>query len=186
VAHIYSLKDTYSGLHTKTVVNNEPPGSLYLISGTYEGYILLGRIIAKITHTQAGSILWVNTFFLHLWMRIPSILAELLLGIVAFVLVAKKKDDKNALLSASLIWFNPVIFYNGTLWGQMDSLNNVFFLISLFLAFKKKYMLSILSFAISLYIKLSLLPLLPFYFIFLYFISKKNIKHILISSIVAI
>lgn len=188
-AHIYSYADTYTSKHLEKLSNNQPPGSIYVLSANYETYILVGKLIAKLTHTQAGSILWVNTFFLHIWMRIPSIVAELLLGVCAYFLVAKTKDDRQGLLTASLLWFNPVIFYNGTLWGQMDSLNNLFFLFALLLAFNRKYILSIFSYAISIYIKLSLLPLLPFYFTFLFFLSKRNIKTLsigIISTLIAV
>ena len=185
VAHIYSLSDTYSSKHLGNLLNNQPPGTLYALSATYETYIIAGKLIAHITHTKAGSILWVNTFFLHLWMRFPSILAELIMGILAYLLVAQKKDDTSGLLAAGLIWFNPALFYNSTLWGQMDSINNVFFILSLFFAFRKNILLSVFSYAVSLYIKLSLLPLLPFYVIFLFFLCGKKLFPLIRSFLLA-
>lgn len=184
VSHIYGLADTYKPTHVKTIVNNEPPGSLYIISGTYETYILIGKMFAKITHTLPGSNVWVNTLLDTILMKTPAIITDLLMGVLAYLLVIKEKGRKRALLSASLIWFNPVIFYNSAIWGQMDSLNNFFFVLSLFLAFRKNFLLSLISFVFSVYIKFSLLPLLPFYGMFLYFLSEKKWKILIIDALV--
>jgi len=100
--------------------------------------------------------------------------------------VAKEAGRKKGLFAAALLLFNPVIFYNSAIWGQTDSLNNFFFLLSLFFAFRKNIIFSVLAFAISIYIKLSLLPLLPFYFVFLFFLSKKNITKILAGILLSI
>jgi Gpi18-like mannosyltransferase len=182
IAHVYSFADTYEKTHlsvSKLHPNNQPPGTLYIVYGAYEGYITTGKIIAKITHTQAGSILWVNTTLQHIFLRLPQILADIGLGILAYFLVSEK-GKKSAIISAGLILFNPVLIYNSTIWGQMDSINNFFFLLSLFFAFRKKLFFSLFSLTVSLFIKFSLLPLLPIYFIFLYFISGKNWKRILL------
>jgi Gpi18-like mannosyltransferase len=178
-AHIYSLADTYSGHHTTTVVNNEPPGTLYIFSATYESYIVLGKLIAKLTHTEPGSIQFVNSYLLHLMMRLPSILTDFGMGFLAYLLVRREKGEKKAALASGLILLNPVVLWNSSVWGQTDSLNNFFFLLSLFLAFRKNYILSIISYTLSLYIKLSLLPLVPFYVVFLFFHSGKNWKQLL-------
>lgn len=184
--HVHGLAATYKGGYNTTVVNNEPPGTLYIISGTYEVYILLGKMIAKLTHTAPGSLQFVNSYLLHLLMRLPSVFTDLGMGILAYLLVAKKKDDQRGVLAAGLIVLNPIIFYNSSVWGQTDSLNNFFFLLSLFLAFRKKYIFSILAYACSLYIKLSLLPLLPFYFVFLFFSSQKQWKPVVIGTLLSV
>jgi len=63
----------------------------------------------------------------------------------------------------------------------MDSINNLFFLVSIFLAFRKRIIFSILFYAVSLYTKFSLLPLMPFYFLFLFYISGRNLKKIFVG-----
>jgi Gpi18-like mannosyltransferase len=119
-------------------------------------------------------------------MKIPSLLTDLGMGLLAYLLVAKEMGRKRGLLAASLVLFNPVIFYNSAIWGQTDSLNNFFFLLSLFFVYRKNILLSMLFFAASLYVKLSLLPLLPFYLVFLFFITKKDLKKILIGIVLCV
>jgi len=183
IAHVYNFAATYvTTTHHSTFVispNNQAPGLLYILSGAYELWIATGKVIAHLTHTPVGSIAAVNTYLQHIFMKIPSFITDLGMGLLAYLLVAKEVGRKRGLLAASLILFNPVIFYNSAIWGQTDSLNNFFFLLSLFFAFRKNIIFSVLAFAISIYIKLSLLPLLPFYIVFLFFTSKKNTKKIL-------
>lgn len=189
IAHIYGLADTYSPLHllfSKPLPNNQPPGTLYILSGTYELYIQVGKFIGQMSRQQPGSMFWVNTRLLHIFMHFPSLLADILMGSIAYIFIKRTSQKKFALLGTIAIWFNPVIIYNSALWGQLDSLNNLFFLLSLFFAFEKKYFFSIFSLAISFYIKLSLLPLLPFYLVFLYYISHKQWKKIFIFLSISI
>lgn len=184
-AHIYGLAKTYEPGYTQILVNHMPPGTLYVASGAYESYVLAGKVINKLTDTAAGSLHWVNTYLFHSMMRFPGILADLAIGILLYLIVRKESTAKRGILAASLVWFNPVIIYNSTIWGQMDGITNFFFVSSLFLAFQKQYILSILTFAGSIFIKFSLLPLFPFYFIFLYFLSGKQWKKILIGLALA-
>lgn len=186
VAHVYNLADSYTGRHTTTITNNEPPGTLYFATSTYETYIMLGKLIAKLTHTTPGSIQFVNSYLLHLMMRLPSFLTDFGMGLLAYLLVRKEQGDRRGILAAALILLNPIVFYNSSVWGQTDSLNNFFFLLSLFLAFQRRYVFSIVSFAVSLYIKLSLLPLLPFYAVFLFFHSKRNWKQLLLGGVLSV
>lgn len=183
VAHVHNFAATYTTAthHSSysTSINNQAPGLIYILSGAYELWITTGKVIAHLTHTAPGSITAVNTYLQHIFMKFPSMLTDLGMGLIAYLLVAAKAGRKRGLWAAALVLFNPVIFYNSAVWGQTDSLNNFFFILSLLFAFRKNTIFSILAFAISLYIKLSLLPLLPFYLIFLFFISQKNLKKIL-------
>lgn len=185
-AHVQNFAATYTtptrhSADFTTLPNNQPPGSLYILTGSYELWISAGKLISRLTNTVPGSITAVNTILQHTIMKIPSLITDLGMGLIAYLLVAKQVGRKKGLLATSLILFNPVIFYNSAIWGQMDSINNFFFLLSLFLAFRKNIILSILAFAASLFVKLSLLPLLPLYLLFLFFMANKNIKRILLG-----
>lgn len=191
IAHVQNFAATYttSTRHSAeftTSSNNQPPGTIYILSGAYELWITTGKIIARITGTLVGSLLSVNTYLQHFFMKIPSLLTDLGMGLFAYLLVAREMGRRRGLFAASLILFNPVIFYNSAIWGQTDSINNFFFILSLFFAYRKKISLSIFAIATSLYVKLSLIPLLPFYFIFLFFLSNKNIRSILIGILLSV
>lgn len=184
ISHIYGFADTYTTRHltvSQSFPNNQPPGSLYIVSAAFESWILIGKILLHLTHVSMGSNIWVNTHLQHILMKIPPLLSDLLMGFVVYLLVKKEAGEKRGLFAASLVLFTPITFYNSAIWGQMDSLNNVFFLLALFFAYKKHTILSLLAYTASLFIKLSLLPLAPFYFVFLFFMSERNIKRILIG-----
>ncbi|MDP2649809.1 MAG: hypothetical protein Q8P10_03110 [bacterium] len=183
IAHVHNFVATYTTptRHSENFTipaNNQPPGSLYVLSGAYELWITAGKLISRFTHTSVGSIGFVNTYLQHIFMKIPSLLTDLGMGLFAYLLVTKEAGRKRGLFVAMLILFNPIIFYNSAIWGQMDSINNFLFILSLFFAFRKRIIPSIFAFVASIFVKLSLLPLLPFYLIFLFFLSNKNIKKI--------
>lgn len=185
-AHIYGINSTYDHGFVKIIPNTQPPGTQYVLSATYEAYNIVGKVINKLTHTSPGSLNWVNITLLHGFMRIPEIITDLLIGLLIYFLVKKEKNKKLALISSSLFLFNPITIYNSVFWGQTDSITNFFFIFSLFLAFRKNVFLSIFVFAISIYIKLSILPLFPFLLIFLYFNTGKNWKRILVSMFTSV
>lgn len=191
IAYVHNFAATYTTptLHSASFVtppNNQTPGLIYALSGAYELWITTGKVISHLTHTTAGSIIAVNTYLQHIFIKFLPLLTDLGMGLLIYLLVAKEVGKKKGLFAASLFLFNPVIFYNSAVWGQMDSLNNFFFILSLFLAYRKNIIFSMLAFAISLYIKLSLLPLLPFYLVFLFFSSKKDIRKILLGITLSI
>ena len=183
IAHTHGLAATYTGKYSTTVVNNEPPGTLYVMSAAYEFYILEGRIIARLTHTRPGTLIWVNTYLQHITMKLPSLAADLLLGVLSYLIVARIANRKSGLLASSLVLFNPVVWYNSAVWGQMDAVNNMLFLLALYLAFRKRLTLSAVAYALSLYVKVSLLPLLPFYFVYLYFLSGRRMTAVVLSFV---
>lgn len=191
-AHINGFSKTYEDKYVHkikdviTVANNQPPGTIYFISGAYEIYILIGKAVNKITNTQAGSIHFVNTYLLHIMMRFPSAVADILIGVLLYLLTRKEVGEKKSVLAASIVWFNPIVLYNSTIWGQFDSVTSFLFILALFFAFRKNYIISILSFVSSVYIKLSILPLFPFFLVFLYYHSKKQLKKLILGIILSI
>lgn len=186
IAYIYGLKDTYTSSHISfgTLANNQPPGSLYIISSMFNAEILTARLYFKLTKNTPSTISAFNGPVINFFLRIPSMLADLAITMLIYKIVTTFTSLKKGILSANLFLFNPVAIYNSSFWGQMDSLNNLFFLVALFCLFKKRYIFSILAMFLSLYIKLSLLFVLPIFFLLLlYLYSKKNI---IVGSIISV
>lgn len=174
ISFLYNPAETYKPqkLSFGTIPNNMPPGSLYVINLMYYADLNTSKLIMKFTRSEKSQE-FLNGALIDSFLRLPSIIADILMGFLIYIIVKKEKEKKVALMSSAIFLFNPVIWYNSAFWGQMDAVNNLFFLTSLFLFFRKKYFLSVLSFFLSLYIKLSLLPVLPLLFIvFLFKISK--------------
>ena len=91
------------------------------------GYLYILSFLAKIE--KLG--LFDNVYLY----KLPAIIADLLCGILIYKIVFKStKNKKKALISTSLFIFNPAVFANSTLWGQVDiftsltSLGSIYFL----------------------------------------------------------
>jgi len=173
IAYDHQVSDTYSSKYLTygTNPNNQPPGTVYIDLSMYS----LSQIVHFFSPQQPD----IYPFFL----KLPNILADLLIGIMIYYLINKKNKKKYALFGSCLFLLNPVVIYNSAVWGQTDALNNVLFFASLVLLFSNKYFFSILLFFFSLYIKLSLLPLFPLYLLIL---LKKTQFNLLRSCIYVI
>lgn len=175
---VYGYHDVYTGAHieidNKTV--NQPPGSIYLLSFSYFLFEFFSPIISF--DNLYGEHL------LHFFITLPSIMADIVIGIFIYLLAYNKKNS-HPMLASTLFLLNPVIFYNSAFWGQTDALNNVFFILSLFFLFRKNYFLSVFTFLLSIYIKFSLCIFLPLYFFLFIASSKEKVKK-LFSAILAL
>lgn len=122
-------------------------------------------------------------------LKIPSVAADIGIAYMCF-LFAKKLIPNNKKIHALIpifILFNPALFYNSSLWGQIDSIPIFFALVSLYLLlFNKRYLLSFIFFTFGLLVKPTVLIYLPIYI----FILIKNkgfaysIKTLFISNLV--
>ena len=178
ISYYYGLPDSYTTNHipVKLYVNNQPPGTAYLDFAMYYAY-------EAISHTPLQTQLKAYDVFL----KLPSILADLIIGSLIYFCVYKyRRNKKYALLAMSLFIFNPVVIYNSTVWGQMDALNNLFLYCSILLFLSKKYFLTIFSFFLCLYIKISLLPLLPLILLLTLKATGYNYKKMFIFTITSI
>ena len=59
-------------------------------------------------------------------LRMPAILADLLTGSLIYVVARRKTTATRSLAIASAYWFNPLIIYNSTVWGQTDAVHTLF------------------------------------------------------------
>lgn len=65
--------------------------------------------------------------------KLPANLADLTTGFLIYKIIKKLKGEKWGLISASLYLFNPAIFGNSALWGQVDSLTSLLSMLSVYL-----------------------------------------------------
>ena len=97
--------------------------------------------------------------------KFPAILADLTLVFVAYKISRKFFDQKKSLIIAAINAFNPAIFANSSLWGQIDVLNTLFYILTFLLLIRKRILLSGVILAISLLIKPQGVFILPFIFL---------------------
>lgn len=168
---------------------NQPPGAMLLFAGIYQLFLFIFGSLMKlnilIPAFPSGVIFFLESTLHQALLKLPSILADLGIAFLIYKLVSQLKNKKVAKLAAILFLFNPVIWYNSSIWGQTDSIINFLFLLSVYLLIKDKLLFSVLALALCLYIKLSLAIFIPIYLIFL--IKKKfSVSGIVISIVVAL
>lgn len=176
IAYLYGVADTYKTHHLSfgTLPNNVPPGEGYLVSAVYQLNIVLTKGELRLFHEKPGSSAWVNGEQLTLLLRVPSLIADIFITIFIYRSIQSFGNKNRALFGSALFYLNPVVIYNGALWGQLDSVNNIFAIIAVYFLLKKKFVLPAMFLACSLFIKLSLIAYLPFFFLFMYVENKKK------------
>lgn len=88
--------------------------------------------------------------------KLPAILADIATGYLIYKIVGNKKG----LLFSILYLFNPAIFANSTLWGQVDALTSLFSLFAIYI-FPYSYLLSAVSLAVGTLMKPQAAFILP-------------------------
>ena len=174
IAFLYGFADTYTPAHLSfgTYPNNMPPGTLYIASAMYWVWLQFGKIFA-VFGIQPGSNPWVNVVLLRMFLHIPSIIADLGIGILVYRFAG--------VIAAALFLFNPVVLYNSAFWGQMDAINNLFALVGLWLFLHRRQVAGVSSFVVSLMTKFSLVYLAP-----LFVITNKRIIGSLVAAAIVV
>ncbi|MFZ5933189.1 MAG: hypothetical protein ACOYT7_03905 [Patescibacteria group bacterium] len=146
---------------------NQPPGSIYIFVGIrklFEAvFSLFWFINLKVPAFPSNIMFFFETNLYPALLKLPSIAADLGIAYLIYKFLKDAKKEKLGILGAAIFLFNPVIWYNSSLWGQTDSVVNLFAILAFYLLLKKKLDLSFLAFALSLYIKASLLIFLPIF-----------------------
>jgi len=108
--------------------------------------------------------------------KLPAIVADILTGVLIYQIVKRLKGEKMALWATFFYLFNPAVFANSALWGQVDSLT-IFFTLAAVYFFDSRPWLSAFLLALGTSVKvqaaLAVLPIL-----FLAFRSKRKWKKI--------
>lgn len=131
-----------------------PPGYLYIlhIIGT------LGNLLSIECATPAYNLL----------LKIPSIIADLGMSWVLYVIGVKRKNIRVGVLLAVLYAINPLAILNSSAWGQIDSILTLIIAFYIILLYKKKIPAATLLFITGLLIKPQMLffgPVLAVVFI---------------------
>ncbi len=74
-----------------------------------------------------------NYTILRVLVKVPAVVADLLVGIVLFKLVRRFADERWALGAAALYVLNPVVILISAMWGQVDSIAGGMALLTLYL-----------------------------------------------------
>lgn len=132
--------------YSDTVFTDYPPGYMYVL-----------WIIGKIH--QLFSLPWGSAVGLLL-IKLPAIICDTLTAVFVWKL-ARKRSEKLALYAALFFMFNPAVFINSAVWGQVDSIFTLCVVLTCYLVSEKRLPLSYFIFALGILIKPQTLVFTP-------------------------
>ena len=102
-----------------------------------------------------------------LLIKMPAMIADISTALLIFMIVRRYGSFRLAFLSMISYSFNPAIIYNSAIWGQVDSVYTLFFMLTLMLFVSNKPMLSGVCLALAILTKPQSLVLLPLFALFI-------------------
>lgn len=147
---------------------NQPPGTAIifaLMRKLYEiVFALFWWINIIIPPFPSNIMLFFEERLYPAFLKLPGIIADLGIGFLIYKYFNSQKKVWQGTLGAGIFLFNPIVWYNSSLWGQTDSVVNFFGLFSVLALINKRIVWALLFIALSLFIKASLVILLPVVF----------------------
>lgn len=113
---------------------------------------------------KLASISWLQPFF-TLLIKLPSILADIVTSYMIYKLAKKQLKAELAILACAVYVFNPAVYIDSTVWGQVDSFFTMLVVAALILLMKRKLGLATVFFTASVLMKpqgVFFLPILLF------------------------
>ncbi len=187
----YGGKNYYFGSENvwKYAPPNYPPLSMLLFGGLdwlFQHKYVLAHLHNLIRIPPAAFIVYFYKYGDIFLIKLPSILADLGIGLIIYRLVGNLGGGKKkALIGAGLYLLNPISIFISSIWGQTDSLVAFFGLLAFVFLYYKKAHLSIPLLFVSLYLKPSWATLIPFYLFALY-IYRPKLKQILMGGVISL
>lgn len=158
------------------------PGQFYAkaISDYLPGYLYVLGLLGKVfwwflNHQMLLSVELVYKF--------PSIVADVCLGAFIFKLARLYLSEKKAFWTALIFLFNPVLIFNSTFWGQVDSFMALFIFASLYFLLKRRYFWSAVLLGVGQVVKPVAVLSLPIFLLFIFWKEKSPreiLKYLLI------
>ncbi|MBR0366498.1 MAG: glycosyltransferase family 39 protein [Clostridia bacterium] len=114
-----------------------PPGYVYVM-------YVLGAVKTGLNLHDGG--LW-------LWLKLPSIIADMVMGWLTYKLANRKFNDAISATFAAFVIFNPAVIVDSAVWGQIDSILALFCVLSVYCVAERKFIPSFFWFAAGVLIK---------------------------------
>ncbi|MBS7298393.1 MAG: glycosyltransferase family 39 protein [Eubacteriales bacterium] len=133
------------GFYTSEKFTDYPPVYMYVLW-------LIGAIRNLIPMSAMATNLIIKT---------PAIICDVVISALLFRLANRKIGEKAGYFAAVLWLFNPAVFINSSLWGQVDSVFMLLVLLTLMLVMEKRLVPSFFIFAVSVMLKLQALFYTP-------------------------
>lgn len=161
-----------------------PPLSSLMYGGLYwlfDHKYFLAQLHNLIKIPPSAFIVYFYDYGYTFLLKLPSILADLGIGLLVYKMVKDLTGKENkAIWAFALFFLNPLTIFLAGVWGQTESFIAFFGLASFYLLSKEKYWASVPLLFVSLFLKPTWVVFLPIYAIVL-LVKKANIKGILVG-----
>jgi Gpi18-like mannosyltransferase len=141
-----------------------PPLYLYILH-------YIGKVLLKLNWAP-------DSIFGIILIKMPAILADILSGILVYMVTARRMSKKTALILSGLYLFNPAILVNSAMWGQTDGIMTLLVVVGLLGLYHDRVMVSAFFFTCACLMKPQGFIFLPV--LFLELIRKKSLKKFLL------
>jgi Gpi18-like mannosyltransferase len=165
------LQDFYDRSIANAMPPTYPPVTSYIFWLTAYLHEIIWKVVwlinIKVSVFPSNLVFWLESekgwYFVN---KLPSIIADLGIGTYIYKLVSSIKGKREAIISMLLFLFNPVFWYNSSLWGQTDSIFAFFLIASFYYLHKKRKYVSVAFFLLSILTKPTSFFVAPIYLIF--------------------
>jgi dolichyl-phosphate-mannose-protein mannosyltransferase len=124
-----------------------PPGYMYVLYG-------LGFL-------QNFFSIDVNSSLFTLMVKLPSIISEVVLALIVCRIAMKEAGRTFGLLCGAMVLFNPAMFFNSSVWGQVEAVLILFAVLCIYYLRKENYWLGALFYGLALLLKPQAIMLAP-------------------------
>lgn len=142
------LASAYSQGTMGFMLSNYPPLMMDVL-GIWVGFYTL---LAHITGAHPPYDVYQSAIF-AVYMKLPTIGADLATGIVLYTLARQVKSANVALVVAAAFLFAPPVIFDGVVWGQTDSLMALPLLLALLCAWKRRPAAAGALFSVAVFLK---------------------------------
>lgn len=177
------LSGYYEGVNWSYSNPNQPPLTILTFAAT--SYIWKSVenfswfLNNKFSVFPSGFIWFWESKGMDLLVKLPGIIADLLIGYFIYKFL-KERKNKQAVLITSIWLFNPVTWYNSAVWGQTDAIVNLLGFLSILFLIKKDLVKSSVFITLSILFKGSLALFIPIILIYAIF-QKYSLRKWLVS-----
>jgi dolichyl-phosphate-mannose--protein O-mannosyl transferase/Gpi18-like mannosyltransferase len=174
----WTIESAKRGIHDfflpppKGIWCDYPPGYIYIL-------YFLGKLYMLFDHDLST---W-NTTPFTTFVKFPGIIADVANVYLIFRLTRRYIPFPIAITAATVYAWQPAVFYESAVWGQMDSVTVFFLLVSIIMLIDHKYEMAIFATCLNCLMKPQGILLIPFIgFVILY---KKAFKQLLIGLLIS-
>lgn len=158
-----------SGFYGSLNFADYPPGYMYIL------WVLgfLRSVLGIDAYSAENTVL----------LKLPAIISEIVMAALVYRIASKEAGKRFGLICSLLILFNPALFFNSSVWGQIDPVFALFIVICLYYLKKENYLAGAFFFAVSLLIKpqaIMFAPVVGLAFLYALF-KRRGLKKALIG-----